>query len=61
MTLLQKLDSIQYDFNFQHAIVTNDADLLVSVLRDHGVILTIAKANELIVNLKKGGASHEQK
>ena len=59
MTLLQKLDNIQYDFNFQHAIVTNDADLLVSVLSDHGVILTIAEANELIVNLKKGGASHE--
>jgi len=59
MTLLQKLDNIQCDFNFQHAIVTNDADLLVSVLSDHGVMLTIAKANELIVNLKKGGVSHE--
>ena len=59
MTMLQKLDAVQYDFNFQHAIVTNDADLLVSVLSDHGVMLTIAKANELIVNLKKGGVSHE--
>jgi len=59
MTLLQKLDSIQYDFNFQHAITTNDADLLVSSLSDHGVMLTIVEANELIVNLKKGGASHE--
>ena len=59
MTLLQKLDSIQYDFNFQHAITTNDADLLVSVLSDHGVLITIAKANELIVNLKKGGASYD--
>jgi len=59
MTLLQKLDAVQYDFNFQHAIVTNDADLLVSALSDHGVRITIAKANELIVNLKRGGASHE--
>ena len=59
MTLLQKLDNIQYDFNFQHAITTNDADLLVSSLSDHGVMLTIAEANGLIVNLKKGGASYD--
>ena len=62
MTMLQKLDEIQYDFNFQHAIVTNDADLLVSALSDHGFSITIERANELIVNLKRerGGASHEQ-
>jgi len=53
-TLLTRLDDVQYDFNFQHAIVTNDADLLLSVLSDHGVMLTIVKANELIVNLRKG-------
>ena len=58
-TLLQKLDAVQYDFNFQHAITTNDADLLVASLSDHGVLITIAKANELIVNLKKGGASYD--
>ena len=57
-TLLTKLDQVQYDFNFQHALVTSDADLLVSALSDHGVLITIAKANELILNLKKGGASH---
>ena len=57
-TLLTKLDQVQYDFNFQHALSTNDADLLVSALSDHGVLITIAEANELIVNLKKGGASH---
>tara|TARA_B110000305_G_scaffold188970_1_gene210849 strand:+ start:80 stop:265 length:186 start_codon:yes stop_codon:yes gene_type:complete len=61
MNMLERLDDVQYDFNFQHAIATNDADLLVSSLSDHGVLITIAKANELIVNLKKGGASHEQK
>ena len=60
-TLLTKLDDIQYDFNFQHALTTNDPALLVSSLSDHGVLITIAKANELIVNLKRGGASHEQK
>ena len=53
-TLLTKLDQVQYDFNFQHALVTNDADLLVSALSDHGVLITIAEANELIVNLKRG-------
>ena len=59
-TLLTTFDEIQYDFNFQHAITTNDADLLMASLSDHGVLITIAEANELIVNLKKGGASHEQ-
>ena len=58
-TLLEKLDAVQYDFNFQHAITTNDADLLVASLSDHGVMLTIAEANGLIVNLKKGGASYD--
>ena len=58
-TLLEKLDAVQYDFNFQHAITTNDADLLVASLSDHGVLITIAKANELIVNLKKGGVSYD--
>ena len=52
--MLTRLDDVQYDFNFQHAIATNDADLLVSALSDHGVLITIAKANELIVNLRKG-------
>ena len=54
-------DVIQYDFNLQFAIALSDPDLIVSILRDHGVMIDIAKANELIVNLKKGGASHEQK
>jgi len=58
MDMLERLDQVQYDVNFQHAIATNDADLLVSSLSDHGVLITIAKANELIVNLKKGGVSH---
>lgn len=58
-TLLTKLDEVQYDFNFQHALATNDAALLVASLSDHGVLITIAKANELLVNLKKGGASHD--
>ena len=58
-TLLTKLDDVQYDFNFQHALTTNDASLLVASLSDHGVLITIADANELIVNLRKGGASHE--
>ena len=61
MDMLERLDQVQHDFNFQHALVTNDAALLVSSLSDYGVLITIAKANELIVNLKKGGASHEQK
>jgi len=60
-TLLTKLDDIQYDFNFQFAIALSDPELVVASLRDHGVMIDIAKANELIVNLKKGGASHEQK
>ena len=55
MDILEKLDAVQYDFNFQHAITTNDVDLLVASLSDHGVLITIAKANELIVNLKRGG------
>ena len=59
MDILEKLDAVQYDFNFQHAITTNDADLLVASLSDHGVMLTIAEANELLVNLKKGGASYD--
>ena len=61
MDMLERLDRVQYDFNLQHALTTNDSALLVSSLSDHGVLITIAKANELIVNLKKGGASHEQK
>jgi hypothetical protein len=60
-TLLTKLDDVQYDFNFQFAIALSDPELVVSSLSDHGVSITIAKANELIVNLRKGGASHEQK
>jgi len=55
-TLLEKVDEVQYDFNFQHAITTNDADLLVASLSDHGVLITIAKANELLVNLRKAEA-----
>ena len=58
MSMLERLDQVQYDFNFQLAIVNSDADLLVSALSDHGVLITIAKANELIVNLKRGGVSH---
>jgi len=54
MDMLERLDDVQYDFNFQHAIATNDADLLVSSLSDHGVLITIANANELLVNLKRG-------
>ncbi len=61
MGMLERLDQVQFEFNFQHALITNDAALLVASLSDHGVLITIAKANELIVNLKKGGASHEQK
>ena len=61
MSMLERFDQVQYDFNFQHALTTNDPALLVSSLSDHGVLVTIAKANELLVNLKKGGASHEQK
>ena len=56
MDILEKLDQVQYDFNFQHAITTNDADLLVASLSDHGVMLTIAEANELLVNLRKAEA-----
>ena len=55
-TLLTKLDAVQYDFNFQHAITTSDADLLVASLSDHGVMLTIAEANGLLVNLRKAEA-----
>ncbi len=54
MDMLERLDQVQYDFNFQHALTTNDPALLVSSLSDHGVLVTIAKANELLVNLKKG-------
>ena len=54
-------DVLQYDFNLQFAIALSDPDLIVSILRGHGVMITIAKANELIVNLRKGGESHEQK
>jgi hypothetical protein len=55
-TLLKKLDDVQYDTNFQFAIALSDPDLLVAVLSDHGVLITIAKANELIVNLRKAEA-----
>ena len=55
-TLLTKLDQVQYDTNFQFAIALSDPDLLVAVLSDHGVLITIAKANELIVNLRKAEA-----
>jgi len=61
MDMLERLDQVQYDFNFQFAIALSDPELVVASLRDHGVMIDIAKANELIVNLKKGGASHEQK
>ena len=61
MDMLTRLDDVQYDFNYQFAIALSDPELVVASLRDHGVLITIAKANELIVNLKKGGASHEQK
>ena len=57
-TLLTKLDDIQYDVNFQFAIALSDPELVVASLRDHGVLITIADANELLVNLKRGGASH---
>ena len=61
MSMLERLDQVQYDVNFQFAIALSDPELVVASLRDHGVMIDIAKANELIVNLKKGGASHEQK
>jgi hypothetical protein len=61
MDMLERLDQVQYDVNFQFAIALSDPELVVASLRDHGVMIDIAKANELIVNLKKGGASHEQK
>jgi len=61
MDMLERLDQVQYDVNFQFAIALSDPELVVASLRDHGVMINIAKANELIVNLKKGGASHEQK
>ena len=54
--LLNKLDQIKNDFNFQHALDINDSALLVASLSDHGVLITIAEANELIVNLRKAGA-----
>ena len=60
MSMLERLDQVQYDVNFQFAIALSDPELVVASLRDHGVMIDIAKANELIVNLKKGGASHEQ-
>jgi hypothetical protein len=56
MDMLERLDDVQYDFNFQHAIATNDAALLVSSLSDHGVLITIGDANDLLVNLKRGDA-----
>ena len=59
MDMLERLDQVQYDFNFQFAIALSDPELVVASLSDHGVLITIAKANELIVNLKRGGASHE--
>ena len=61
MDMLERLDQVQYDVNFQFAIALSDPELVVASLRDHGVMIDIAKANELIVNLKKGGASREQK
>ena len=61
MSMLERLDQVQYDVNFQFAIALSDPELVVASLRDHGVMIDIAKANELIVNLKKGGASREQK
>ena len=61
MDMLERLDQVQYDVNFQFAIALSDPELVVASLRDHGVMIDIAKASELIVNLKKGGASHEQK
>ena len=61
MDMLERLDQVQYDVNFQFAIALSDPELVVASLRDHGVMIDIAKANELIVNLKRGGASHEQK
>ena len=60
MDMLERLDQVQCDVNFQFAIALSDPELVVASLRDHGVMIDIAKANELIVNLKKGGASHEQ-
>ena len=54
--LLNKLDQIKNDFNFQHALAINDSALLVASLSDHGVLITIAEANELIVNFRKAGA-----
>ena len=59
--MLERLDQVQYDVNFQFAIALSDPELVVASLSDHGVMIDIAKANELIVNLRKGGASHEQK
>ena len=61
MDMLERLDQVQYDVNFQFAIALSDPELVVASLSDHGVLITIAKANELIVTLKRGGASHEQK
>ena len=61
MSMLERLDQVQYDVNFQFAIALSDPELVVASLRDQGVMIDIAKANELIVNLRKGGASHEQK
>jgi hypothetical protein len=52
--MLERLDQVQYDVNFQFAIALSDPELVVASLRDHGVMIDIAKANELIVNLKRG-------
>jgi|TARA_B110000259_G_C13691910_1_gene272676 hypothetical protein len=47
-------DQVQYDFNFQHSLVTNDPEMMVSVLSDYGISTSVQIARELIVNLKKG-------
>jgi hypothetical protein len=46
-------DRVQYDFNFQHSLVTNDPEMMVSVLSDYGISTSVQIARELIVNLKK--------
>ena len=51
--LLTLFDSVQYDFNFQLGVTTSDVDLVRSSLQDHGVLIDTARANQLIVDLKK--------
>ena len=47
-------DEIQYDFNFQEALVSNDPEMMAAVFSDYGLFSSVQNARELIINLKKG-------